>query len=301
MSRLPWRFRALCAVAIATTTPHIAQGQGATPRAGARPSEKPLPLEAGRTFSLDTREGTWLSLDVSPDGTTLVFDMLGDLYSLPFTGGDATRLTSGMAYDAQPRFSPDGKQVVFISDRDGADNVHVIDLSTKAVKAITRGKSSVYLSPDWSPDGQYIVASKGSFRGSLPKLWMYHADGGNGVALYTDPPNPAPGSAVQQAGAAFSADGKTIWYTQRTGAWNYNAQFPQYQVWIYDRETGEREAQSSRYGSAVRPTLSPDGRYMAYGSTYSRSSEMKASIFPSGDGTPSRICRTVNCVLSAIG
>ena len=259
--------RCLAVAAVALTTALGAQQPGPG-RAGGRPAERPLPLDASRSFMLDTREGTWLSLDVSPDGTTLVFDMLGDLYSLPFTGGDATRLTSGMAYDAQPRFSPDGKQVVFVSDRDGADNVHVIDLSTKAVKAITRGKSSVYLSPDWSPDGQYIVASKGSFRGSLPKLWMYHADGGNGVALYTDPPNPAPGSAVQQAGAAFSADGKTIWYTQRTGAWNYNAQFPQYQVWIYDRETGEREAQSSRYGSAVRPTLSPDGRYMAYGSRY---------------------------------
>ena len=71
MSRLSWRFGALCAAAIATSAPLIAQGQGAAPRAGVRAPEKPLPLEAGRTFSLDTREGTWLSLDVSPDGTTI--------------------------------------------------------------------------------------------------------------------------------------------------------------------------------------------------------------------------------------
>jgi len=118
MSRLPRRFGALFAAAIATTAPLIAHGQGAAPRAGARATERPLPLDPARTFTLDTREGTWLSLDVSPDGATIVFDMLGDLYSVRMAGGDATRLTSGMPYDAQPRFSPDGKSVVFEPPRD---------------------------------------------------------------------------------------------------------------------------------------------------------------------------------------
>ncbi len=283
MSRLPWRFGALCAAAIATTAPCIVSGQGAAPRAGVRPPERPLPLDPGRTFTLDTREGTWLSLDVSPDGATIVFDMLGDLYTMPMTGGDATRLTSGMPYDAQPRFSPDGKSVVFISDRLGADNVHVLDIATKAVKAITRGTTNVYLSAEWSPDGKYIVASKGGFRGGLPTLWMYHADGGNGIALYTAPANAAPGTAVQQAGAAFSPDGKWIWYTQRTGAWNYNAQFPQYQIYSYNRETGERESQSSRYGSAVRPTLSPDGKWLVYGSRYENKTGLRVRELATGE------------------
>jgi imidazolonepropionase-like amidohydrolase/Tol biopolymer transport system component len=283
MSRLSWRCAALFAAAIATTMPFTAQGQGAAARAGARPPEKPLPLEAGRTFALDTREGTWLSLDVSPDGATIAFDMLGDLYTMPFAGGDATRITSGMAYDAQPRFSPDGKSIVFISDREGSDNVHVVDLATKAVKAITRGKANVYLSAEWSPDGKYIVASKGGFRGGLPTLWMYHADGGNGMSLYTAPANAAPGTAVQQAGAAFSADGRFIWYTQRTGAWNYNAQFPQYQIYAYNRETGERDAQSSRYGSAVRPTLSPDGKWLVYGSRYEDKTGLRVRELATGE------------------
>ena len=283
MFRLSRRFGALCAAAIATTAPLVAHGQSAAPRGGARAPEKPLPLEAGRTFALDTREGTWLSLDVSPDGRTIVFDMLGDLYTIPFAGGDATRLTSGMAFDAQPRFSPDGASIVFISDREGADNVHVVDVATKAVKSITRGKANVYLSAEWSPDGKYIVASKGGFRGGLPTLWMYHADGGNGMPLYTAPANPAPGTAVQQAGAAFSADGKSIWYTQRTGAWNYNAQFPQYQIYVYNRDTGEREVQSSRYGSAVRPTLSPDGKWLVYGSRYEDKTGLRVRELATGD------------------
>ena len=44
-----------------------------------------------------------------------LFDFLGDIYSIPSTGGDATQLTSGMQFDAQPRYSPDGKKIIFIS------------------------------------------------------------------------------------------------------------------------------------------------------------------------------------------
>ena len=248
-----------------------------------RPAERPLPLDAARQFALDTREGTWLSLDVSPTGQSIVFDMLGDLYTMPFSGGDAKRLTSGLAYDTQPRYSPDGRTIVFISDRDGADNVHLLDVASLAVTAVTRGKASVYLSPDYSPDGKYIVASKGGFRGGLPKLWQYHVDGGAGVALYADPVPTPPGGAVQQAGAAFSADGAMIYYTQRSGAWNYNSQFPQYQVWAYNRETGEREPLSSRYGSAVRPTLSNDGRWLVYGSRHEDKTGLRIRDLATGD------------------
>lgn len=270
----------LAAAALAAL-PLGAQTPAARPQGTA--AARPLPLEATRRFALDTREGTWLSVDVSPDGRSLVFDMLGDLYLMPFAGGDATRLTSGLAYDTQPRFSPDGKTIVFISDRQGADNVHTLDLATREVKEITRGRANVYLSPEYSPDGKYIVASKGGFRGGLPTLWMYHVDGGNGVALYTAPPAAAGGQAVQQAGAAFTADGRFVYFTQRTGAWNYNAQFPQYQIWSYDRETGDREPLSLRYGSAVRPTLSPDGKWLVYGSRYENRTGLRIRDLATGD------------------
>src|SRR5216117_1120672 len=85
-----------------------------------------LPLKMDRTVSFETSEGTWLSLDVSPDGKTIVFELLGDLYTMPIAGGAATRISGGMAFDSQPKFSPDGKWIAFLSDREGSDNIWII-------------------------------------------------------------------------------------------------------------------------------------------------------------------------------
>ena len=86
-----------------------------------------LPLGMTRSVDFETTEGTWMSLDVSPDGKTIVFELLGDLYTLPLAGGSATRITTGPAFDSQPRWSPDGKRIVFLSDRSGAENIWLCD------------------------------------------------------------------------------------------------------------------------------------------------------------------------------
>ena len=222
-----------------------------------------LPLPSDRTLAIDMTEGSWISLDVSPDGTTLVFDHLGDLFTVPITGGDATRITSGMAFDAQPRFSPDGTRIVFTSDLSGGQNVWVMSLDGSDTTQITKGATNRSESPDWAPDGDYIVSSKGGFRGGgLPKLWLHHVDGGSGVELISEPEN------LKTLGAAFDPTGRYIWHARRTGDWTYNAQLPQYQLAVYDRDTGETYTRTSRYGSGVRPTLSPDGRWLVYGTRH---------------------------------
>ncbi|MGH7505458.1 MAG: amidohydrolase family protein, partial [Longimicrobiales bacterium] len=221
-----------------------------------------LPLEPARRLSYTANEGTWLSIDVSPDGRTIVFDLLGDLYTLPIEGGSATRLTSGMAFDGQPRYSPDGTKVLYVSDASGGDNLWTIDIATGDTTQITKGNTSAWLSPDFTPDGKYIVASKGESRLGVAKLWIGHIDGGSGAQLHEEPEN------LKTVGAAASPDGRYIWYARRTNSWDYNASFPQYQLAVYDRETGEDYTRTSRYGSAFRPTLSPDGRWLAYGSRH---------------------------------
>ncbi len=183
-----------------------------------------LPLEPARWARFTTSEGTWLSLDVSPDGQQILFDMLGDIYTMPITGGTATRLTHGMAHDMQPRFSPDGEQVVFVSDRSGDNNVWLMASDGSDVRPVTSDVASVYMSPEWTPDGDYIVVSRAFPLRGLEKLWLYHSRGGTGIEM-----TPGPGG-LRMMGAAFGNDGRYVWYGQRFGAWSYNAILPEYQL-----------------------------------------------------------------------
>ena len=223
-----------------------------------------LPLAPGRSVPFDLTEGSWMSVDVSPDGSRIVFDLLGDLFVLPIDGGEAVQLTSGMAYDAQPRFSPDGSRVAFTSDRDGGQNIWIMAVDGSDTVQATEGAANRAEAPEWTPDGRYLVASVGDFRGGdLPRLRLYHVDGGSGVRLGPDEPEN-----LKALGAAFGQDDRWIWFTRRTGDWQYNAQLPQYQLFVYDRDTGRTYGRTSRQGSAFRPTLSPDGRWLVYGTRF---------------------------------
>lgn len=220
-----------------------------------------LPLAPERWARFTTTQGTWISLDVSPDGATIVFDLLGDLYTIPITGGAATRLTHGLAHDMQPRFSPDGKAIVFVSDRSGDDNVWILPLGGEP-RPLTTGVDAAYLSPEWTPDGKYIVVSKAAPLAGLEKLWLYHVDGGRGLEMAGGPPG------LRMMGPAFGPDPRYVWFARRFGSWQYNAILPQYQLAVYDRETGSQTTMTSRYGSAFRPAVSPDGKWLTYGSRH---------------------------------
>lgn len=218
-----------------------------------------LPLEAARKIKINSNEGTWMSLDVSPDGKTIAFDFLGDIYTMPITGGKAEPFTRGMAFDSHPKFSPDGKKLLFISDRSGGENIWWFKIDRSDSLMVTKGNNEHYQSAEWTPDGNYIVGSRGVRN---LKLWLFHQDGGSGAQLISKPDN------LKTVEPAFGNDGRYIWFAHRNGAWNYNAMLPQYQISVYDRETGEFAIRTTRYGSAFTPTLSPDGKWLIYGSRY---------------------------------
>ncbi|MBI1967152.1 MAG: PD40 domain-containing protein [Gemmatimonadetes bacterium] len=271
--------RAAVAVALfgLTTTPALpAQGPGGPGGPGGQ-QQKPLPLEPSRNAEFTATRGTWLSLDVSPDGKTIVFDLLGDLYTVPIAGGTATRLTSGLAYDAQPRLSPDGKKIVFVSDRSGGDNVWTMSLDLKDTTQITQGNTSLYVSPEWTPDGSYIVVSRSGGLGGAAKLTMYHADGKGPLPVIRGP------QPFKTLGAAFSPDGRYIWFAGRNGDWSYNALFPQYQLFVYDRERGTSILMTTRYGSGFRPAVSPDGKWLVYGTRHHSETGLRLRNLENGE------------------
>lgn len=218
-----------------------------------------LPLKGTREVQIDTDEATWLALDVAPDGKKLVFSLLGDLYELPIGGGEAKALTTGIAMDVQPKYSPDGESIAFISDRNGAENVWILNIASGAYKQVTKSTDEYMEGLSWTKDGQYLIVSKGV---GIPKLHIVHRNGGAGVPLT---PEPASMKAIEPT---VSINDSVIWFARRTGMWNYNAQLPQYQLNIFDRVTGKIEVKTSRYGSAFSPTLSPDGQWLVYGTRY---------------------------------
>lgn len=236
-----------------------------------------LPLKPTKKISFETTEGTWIALDLSPDGKTLVFELLGDLYTMPATGGDAVRITSGTPYDGMPRFSPDGKKIAFVSDRSGAENLWTVDPDGKNPKSLTKGRDSQMTSPTWSPDGNYVVASKAVGGIGTHTLVMVDVRGGNGVSIVPAQPG------TNRMGAVFSPDGRTIYYAQRTGSWSYEAKFPMWQIYRFDRKTGERNVVTNAPGSAMRPMLAPDGKTLLYATRYKTETALRARDLRTGD------------------
>ena len=261
MPRITHRARALSVaafllLALPGTTPLWAQA----PAAAGVAARNTLPLKVARTETFTTSKGTWISLDVSPDGQTLVFDLLGDLYTMPASGGTATAITSGLAYDAQPRFSPDGKHIVFVS-RPQRRRQPVDDVARQVGhRAAHQGeRQSVRVA---GVDARRQVHRRVEVRRRLaarPKLWLYNVDGGTGVPLLPQAP-----PQLKTVGAAFGNNGRYIWYAARQGDWQYNAIGAQYQLFVYDRENSKTSQMSTRGGSAFRPALSPDGKLLVY-------------------------------------
>lgn len=145
---------------------------------------------------------------------------------------------------------------------------------TKESKQLTKDTNQNFFSADWTHDGTYIVASKGRRNA---KMYLYHKDGGSGAQLISEPAN------LKVTDPAFSPDGKTLYFSHRMGAWNYNAQLPQYQVGTYDMENGELSVITSRYGSAFTPTPSPDGKWLVYGSRFETETGLVIRNLQNGD------------------
>lgn len=242
-----------------------------------------------KTFNLNTDEGTWMNLDVSPDGKTIVFDMLGDIFTIPITGGKATPLRTGLAYEVQPKFSPDGKYISFTSDAEGGDNIWIMTADGKNAKSITQEKFRLLNNSAWTPDGKSIIARKHfTSQRSLGagEMWQFPLQGKGGIQL-TKRKN----DQQDVNDPSISPDGKYLYYAEDMypgGFFQYNKD-PNKQIYVikrYEFETGEIQTVTGGPGGAARPVVSRNGKKLAFIKRVREKSVLYIHDLASGQETP---------------
>lgn len=226
------------------------------------------PTGPSKSLSFQTNEGTWMNLDLSPDGQVIVFDLLGDIYKIPVTGGKATLLAGGMASEVQPRFSPNGKYISYTSDKDGGDNIWIMNTDGSAKRAITKETFRLLNNAVWTPDSEYLIARK-HFTSSRSlgagEMWMYHIAGGSEGIQLTKRKNDQ-----QDAGEPeISPDGKFVYFSEDVSPgplfqYNKDPNGEIYNIRRLNRETGKIETIAGGIGGAMRPQISPDGKFLAF-------------------------------------
>ena len=250
-------------------------------------------------IDLNVTEGTWMNLDVSPDGQHIAFDLLGDIYQIPITGGEATPLLSGHAWEVQPQYSPDGRFLAFTSDRNGADNIWVMDLANPDDKhQITHESFRLLNNPSWHPSGDYLVAKK-HFTTSRSlgtgEVWLYDANVDQALARGNLQGSvlvkrPSPAFQKELGEPTFSADGESVFYIQNmtpgnTFIYHEDSNGEVMAIKRYDLETGEIEKVVGGAGGAVRPTPSPDGKTLAFVKRVRAASRLFVMDLASGEQT----------------
>jgi Tol biopolymer transport system component len=250
--------------------------------------EPPLPLKPTRKIEFNTDQGTWISVDVSPDGKTLIFDLVGDLYVMPFSGGEAKKITSGMGFNGQPAFSPAGKKIAYVSDSGGAENVWIANPDGSNPVQLSQDEQSQFASPTWTPDSQYVIAARQTqFPIGSYELWMYHIKGGVGVQVTKSKakPDAPPSTWNHSLGASASSDGRYLYYATRQGFFDkvYNVTLPLSQITRHDRITGDDDTVTDAPGSAMRPVISRDGTLLVYATRHETQTGLRIRDLKNGE------------------
>ena len=242
------------------------------PAADAKPDKWDVNAPPGMTtrkVRLAVDEGSWMNVDVAPDGRTIAFDLLGDIYTMPIEGGTPTRIAEGLAYEHQPRFSPDGKRIAFVSDRAGGDNIWLMNRDGSDKRQISKEDFRLLNQPSWSPDGLFIVAKKHFTTGrslGTGEVWMYHVSGGAGVPLVKKPNER---HQKELGEPTFAPDGKGVYYTRNVTPgpifeYAQDSNTDLFHIERYDLNDGEVTTVAAGAGGAVRPSPSPDGKKLAF-------------------------------------
>jgi len=232
----------------------------------------------GRTRTIDfyTDAGTRMSVDVSPDGRWLVFDLLAHVYRVPVEGGDAECLTqdSGIALNYHPRYSPDGNWIAFVSDREGQNNLWIMEADGSNPKSVVIDPTVRISQPNWLPGGDYIAFRRYElapwWESTSDEIWMVHREGGTGIKLIGE-------EHPEAAWPSASRDGEHLYFhiadradtdggraDSLSGAWQVRRfDFQTGQVVEMSAGRSEQQIRSSS-GGMYAPEISPDGKTLAF-------------------------------------
>ena len=240
------------------------------------------------TVAFTTREGTWISLDVAADGTRLAFELLGDIYELPMDGGRATPRLTGRAFQSQPRYSPDGSRLVYVSDASGSDNLWIAGADGGAPRQLTTRRRALMISPAWATDGRSVIVTLVDDTGPrAAELWRFDATSGAGERLVENTNGPQPPLISAPApggyGAAVSADGAWLYFASVTPR-PYGSRNGASSVIMRRPLTGGPAQPVALEGTLpMRPALSRDGRWLVYAAVHEGVTGLRVRDLRSGD------------------
>ena len=243
-----------------------------------------LSLQPTRTLDQSFDEGTWMQPDVSPDGRTILFDLLGDIYALDAGGGAARPVLTGMPFETHPVFSPDGRRFAFISDRSGVTNLWIANADGSEPRQLSRDDDlTIFSSPAWAPDGKSIYVSRMKHAVLAFELWRYGVDDGKAEQVTRAQPNGEGwDERINILGAAPSPEGRYLYFARKTGTTWTEKDPPNWSVVRRDLADGADTVIVQGAGGAMTPALSHDGRLLVYASRWGQQTGLRLRELETG-------------------
>jgi tricorn protease len=215
-----------------------------------------ITLAVGLPLSVSAITPMWLrDVKISPDGSQIAFTYKGDIWRVPTAGGEAVRVTSTTDYEANPIWSPDGKQIAYASDKNGYYDVYIVNLSGGAPTRLTYNSASE-IPEAFSYDGKYVMfsaaiqdpAQSALFpSGRLTELYQVPVKGGNTTQVLATPARYL----------SWAADGKSFLYQDVKGMedeWRkHHTSSVTRDVWRYDLATSKHTNLTLRGGEDLNP------------------------------------------------
>jgi TolB protein len=185
------------------------------------------------------------------------FDSHMDIFEADLDGDHLKRLTEGNGYNAEGSYSPDGKQIVFCSNRDGNLELYIMDADGKNPRKLTNAPKCYNGGPFFSPDGKKVIFRRDRKKADQLQLYVINADG-TGEKVLTDEPN------WVQWGPYWYKDGKHIIYA---GADHGGPGAPNYDLYWMNIETGKKVRITYAPAADVLPVFSPDYKKLMWTSS----------------------------------